>query len=198
MLSLTCCVCGFFFYYYLVTIALPVIWLVIAIFGRQAEAATISADGLTDWQYAPRCDATDTDRAVRHPIDSQSYWLCSNGSSTLNRCSGREQFVVGSASCELPLRSISSRGAPVSDVVDTFPCPPRGIHRYVLDGSCSQYNYCLSGTHSIQSCSSELHFDEVLLGCNFKDKANCDRDWCPPEDSRDTIVTRPSDSSCEE
>lgn len=91
------------------------------------------------------------------------------------------------------------RGANVVDEDEIeFKCPAKGLKRFVLKGSCSEYILCLNGRSSIQSCASDLHFDSDLLGCNFKDKANCDRDWCPLKDNPDQIVTRASTTNCGE
>lgn len=58
---------------------------------------------------------------------------------------------------------------------------------------------CLNGKHTIKTCANELHFDEVLLGCNYMEKARCRRDWCPSEDANDgSFVTIPSANNCSE
>lgn len=180
----------------LVKIALNHIWLMVAICCLGTR--TILAAGIISERYQPDCSVDHNNgRTVSHPIDNQMYWICtSDGKAIPKRCTGSERFIAKTSSCgNIPLRSMM-RGAPNDE--NTFECPSKGLHRFVLDGSCTNYITCLSGSYSVRSCADELHFDGVLLGCNFKAKANCDRDWCPLKDREDEIVTRPSTSSCEE
>lgn len=188
--------------YYFVSVikAVQHIWLMIAISCLTTGTRTISAAGLKqDQRFAPDCNSLlDNERtSVAHPLDTQSYWVCENGRPTLKHCNERERFNKKSSSCVPYLRSSLLRSAS-TDEENTFVCPEKGIHRFVLEGSCTKYISCLSGSYSIQSCANDLHFDSVRLGCNFKDKAMCDRDWCPLKDSVDSIVTRPSSKFCEE
>lgn len=158
---------------------------------------TSLATGFNEESYAPICNGLkDNGRAIGHPKDTQAYWVCEDGRVTPRQCIGRDRFNSKLSKCEHPLFSSMIRNSPTDE--NTFKCPASGLHRFVLEGSCTNYILCLGSRYSIQSCARDLHFDGVLLGCNYKDKAKCDRDWCPLTNSGNTIVTRPSTTSCNE
>lgn len=171
------------------TIVFHDICLIVAFFWLATSTRTILAAGLKETHEKSGspfiCNGIqDNGRILHITTDAQSTWICKNGIPTAIKQTSK-----------LSLQDMA-RGATNDDVL--FKCPTSGIHRFVLEGSCTQYISCIAGRYSIQSCVHGLHFDSVLLGCNYKNKANCDRDWCPPVDSIDTIVTRPSKNSCEE
>lgn len=191
----------FFFLFIAVRIYSGKLWLVIIVLSclTPSEAATTNVLQLREL-FEPVCDirSDQNEKLVSHPKDNQFYWVCSNGTTYSKQCPSHYRFNVASGLCdsEIAVADNAPEGGQFLNDID-FECPPEGIHRFVLNGSCTGYHYCLNGRHSIRSCVQGLHFDEKVRNCNFIPLARCQRDWCPNKDPEDgSIVTFPSTDDC--
>lgn len=155
---------------------------------------------------------------VDRPINCQAFWVCIAGVGYPGYCEPEYNFNEEFQLCDLPEHFACdppttiepTQPTPTTDATEPTPptsepepeppfdCPPNGIHFSGKHGSCTKYNFCYSGNHTVRECVNGLHYNVERNACDLPTIANCAGRKCPLVNDADNLVTHHSANSCEE
>lgn len=115
---------------------------------------------------------------VKEPTNCRSYSVCWHGVSHTGECPQGYSYNEDSEICDIANNCRCEE--------DTM-CPPTGVHSFRKLGSCTEYNFCFAGVHSVRRCLAGLQFDRAQNKCGLASQAGCFE--CPVQDDKNKIVT---------
>lgn len=115
---------------------------------------------------------------VKEPTNCRSYSVCWHGVSHTGECPKGYSYNEENELCD-----IANNYRCEEDSM----CPTTGVHSFRKLGSCTDYNFCFAGAHSVRQCRAGLQFDRVQNKCDLPSVAACFA--CPVQDDKNKIVT---------
>lgn len=123
---------------------------------------------------------------ANNPVNCHAYWICLNNVGYAGQCEPTFHFNEPHQLCDRP------------ENTPCIECPPKGIHFFGADTSCTQYHVCFQGGHTLKECPNGLHFDFVHKTCDRPEVAKCEYRKCPSTDDMQRLISYPSVERCEE
>ena len=136
------------------------------------------------------CKGLENGHFLNNPASCRAYWLCWEEEAFSGECKEGLNFNEADQLCDNEENYPCANTEPM--------CPNNNISFFEVENSCTEFNFCFAGSHTILSCAVGLHFDSKLNTCNFPSEVNCTRDMCPAVDAPGIVVTHPSPDNCNE
>lgn len=99
---------------------------------------------------------------IPHPDSCAHFFICYNGSGTLQRCPTNQYWNVITEECDV-----------AANVICDIECPETGLAWIPHPQSCHHYFLCFDGDSDLRTCAPGLNFDPITNTCNFEDLVEC-------------------------